>query len=129
MSESPELVLDGQAPVWRQIEQQVRRFVLGGELLPGEELPTVRSVAVALGVSPRAVERAYDRLERAGLVSRADAAGPVVARPPGGHSDNELMRLCEDFLRDAARRGHAPAAVLRACRACVEEEVRRGQAR
>jgi GntR family transcriptional regulator len=128
MNESPELVLDGTAPVWRQIEEQVRRFVLGGDLRPGEELPTVRSVAVALAVSPRAVERAYDRLERAGLVSRGDAAGPVVAAPPGRPADVELRRLCEAFLREAAARGHPPAAVLRACQACLEKEVRHDQA-
>jgi GntR family transcriptional regulator len=115
----PELVLDGGAPVWRQIEGQLRRLVLTGALLPGEELPTVRALAVALAVSPRAVERAYDRLERAGLLSRADASGPLVTGPP----DAELKRLCEGFLREAAERGHSLAAVWHALQACLQGEV------
>jgi len=121
MSEPPELVLDGTAPVWQQIEDQVRRFVLTGALLPGEELPTVRSLAVDLAVSPRAVERAYDRLERAGLLSRADESGPRVTAPPDGPAGAELRRLCAGFLRQAAERGHALAAVGRALWACLEE--------
>jgi GntR family transcriptional regulator len=121
MSEPPELVLDGSAPVWQQIEGQVRRFVLTGALLPGEELPTVRALAVDLAVSPRAVELAYDRLERAGLLSRADGSGPRVTAPPDGPASAELKRLCVGFLREAAERGHSLAAVTRALQACLEE--------
>jgi GntR family transcriptional regulator len=128
MNESPELVLDGGGPVWRQIEEQVRRFVLSGVLRPGEELPTVRALAVALAVSPRLVERAYDRLERAGLLSRAEAGGPLVAVPPGGPPHPGLKRLCKVFLREAAGRGHTPAAMLQAIYACIQEETDHEQA-
>jgi GntR family transcriptional regulator len=127
MNESPELVLDGGAPAWQQIEGQIRRLVLTGALRPGEELPTVRAVAVGLAVNPHAVERAYDRLEWAGLLSRADGGGPCVAVPPGGPGEADLKRLCELFLRGAAERGHSLAAVLHALHACLEEEVRHGQ--
>src|SRR5262249_52254571 len=124
MNESPELALDGGAPVWQQIAGQIGRLVLSGALRPGEELPSVRAVAVGLAVSPRAVDRAYDLLERAGLVSRADGSGPRPAGPPGGPAggpaDADLRRLCEAFLRGAAERGHSSAAVLHALEACLE---------
>lgn len=124
MNESDELVLGGGAPISEQIEGEIRRLVLGGALRPGEELPTVRALAVGLSVSPRAVEDAYGRLERAGLVSRGDAAGPCVAEPPpDAAGEGGLPRLCEEFLREAARRGHSPAAALRALGACVRGEV------
>jgi GntR family transcriptional regulator len=123
MNESPELVLDGLAPIGQQIEGQIRQLVLNGALRPGEELPTVRAVAVGLAVNPHAVEQAYDRLERAGLVSRADGSGPRVAVPSGRLGDADLKRLCEVFLRAAARRGHSSAAVLHAFQACLREGV------
>ena len=123
MNESPELVLDGGAPIWQQIEGQIRRLVLSGALRPGEQLPTVRAVAVGLAVSPHAVARAYDRLERAGLVTGADGSGPRVAVPSGGPGAADLKRLCEVFLREAAARGHSFAAVLQALQACLNEEV------
>src|SRR5262245_10280722 len=120
MNESPELTLDGGAPIWQQIAGQIGRLVLSGALRPGEQLPSVRAVAVGLAVSPRAVERAYDRLEWAGLVFRADGSGPRVAGPPGGPADADLRRRCEAFLQGAAERGHSSAAVVHALRACLE---------
>lgn len=123
MNESPELVLDGGAPIEQQIEGQIGRLVLGGALRPGEELPTVRAVAVGLAVNPHAVEQAYDRLERAGLVTTADGSGHRVAVPCEGPGDIDLKRLCEVFLREAGSRGHSFAAVLHALQTCLEEGV------
>jgi GntR family transcriptional regulator len=122
MNESPELVLDSGEPVRQQIEEQIRRLVLSGALWPGEELPTVRAVAVGLAISPRLVEEAYNRLARAGLVSWADGSGPHVLGPGYSPRDVELRRLCADFLQSAAERGHSLAAVLRALQA-IEEEL------
>jgi GntR family transcriptional regulator len=140
MNESPELVLDGGAPVCQQIEGQIRRLVQDGILHPGEELPTVRAVAVGLVVNPHAVEQAYDRLARAGWVTREDSSGPRVAGGPGasgepgasatggsgratgGRPDTDLKLLCANFLRQAAGRGHSLAAVFDALHACLEEE-------
>ena len=123
MNESPELVLYGGAPIGQQIEGQIRRFVLSGALRPGEELPTVRAVAVGLTINPHAVEQAYHRLEQAGLVHWADGSGPYVAVPPGGPGDANLKQLCEDFLQGAAERGSSFAAVLHTLQACRNEEV------
>jgi GntR family transcriptional regulator len=122
MNASPELVLDGSAPIGRQLEEQIRRLVLSGALFQGEELPTVRAVAVGLAVNPRAVEQAYDRLERKGLLDWAGGCGPYVAVRPDGPRDTNLKRLCEDFLRRAAERGHSFAAVLDTLYACRNEE-------
>jgi GntR family transcriptional regulator len=123
MNESPELVLDGGAPISQQIEGQIRRLVRSGALRPGEELPTVRAVAVGLAANPHAVEQAYDRLEQAGLVTRSDGSGCRVAESSGGPGDADLKRLCEVFLREAAERGHSFTAVLHALQTCLKEEV------
>ena len=123
MNDSPELVLDGAEPISQQIEEQIRRLVLSGELLPGEELPTIRAVAVGLAISPRAVERAYDHLERAGLLSRAEGSGPRLAGPSPRTREDDLKQLCERFLREAAERGYSFAEVRRALGVCLTEEV------
>jgi GntR family transcriptional regulator len=128
MNESPELVLDGSAPIWQQIAEQIRSLVLSGALLPGEELPTVRALAVGLAVNPRAVEHAYAQLERTGLVSAADESVHLVAKAGGDEVNADLKQLCEDFLRAAAGRGYSVAAVLHALGAYLEEEVRHEQA-
>jgi GntR family transcriptional regulator len=127
MNENPELVLDGGTPIWQQIEGQIRQLVQSGALHPGEELPTVRAVAVGLAINPQAVEQAYDQLAQAGLVIRGEASGPRVAAPSGDPGHDDLKQLCEVFLREAMRRGHSVAAVFNALHACVEE-VRHDQA-
>lgn len=117
--QAPELVLDGGGPIAEQIEGQVRQLVLCGMLVPGEELPTVREVAVGLGVSPHPVEQAYHRLEQSGIVTRGELAGPRIVRP----RDAPLRRMCSDFLRAAAQAGYPAALVLGAFQACLEEEM------
>jgi GntR family transcriptional regulator len=128
MNESPELILQGGSPISQQIEGQIRGFVQSGALRPGEELPTVRAVAVGLAVNPHAVEQAYDRLERAGLLTWTDGSSPRVAEPPDGPRDADLKQLRESILQWAAEHGHSSAAVLHALQACLEEEVRHDQA-
>jgi GntR family transcriptional regulator len=123
MTETAELVLDSGAPIGQQIEGQIRQLVLKGELRAGTELPTVRAMAVGLAVNPRAVEEAYDRLARRGLLNRVDASGPRVSGPHGNFEDFELMQLCRDFLHRAAGRGYSSAALLDALHTCVNEEM------
>src|SRR5579871_2059113 len=126
-SAEPELVIDGGEPVSRQIEGQIRRHILGGVLLPGEKLPTVRAVAVGLAVNPNAVEEAYGRLEREGLLSLGEGCGPRVTAPPEGDAPDELDNLCRDFLRRTSAEGYAPAAVLQSLQAWIDRGCDRGE--
>ena len=128
MKDSPELVLDGRGPMAQQIEEQIRWLVRSGGLRPGEELPTIRALAVGLAVNPHVIEEAYQRLERAGLLTGDDAGGPYVVGPSCVAEAAELKRLCRLFLQEAAERGHSVAAVLHALGACLLEEVDHGQA-
>ncbi len=56
-------------PLSSQIVDRVWLDVIGGAIDTGERLPTVRELAVHLGVNPKTVERAYEQLERLGIVS------------------------------------------------------------
>lgn len=57
-------------PVYRQIEEQVRRLVASGQLAPGTPLPSVREVAIKYSVNAKTVSRAYFSLEAEGLLDR-----------------------------------------------------------
>jgi GntR family transcriptional regulator len=118
--QDPELILDGSGPIHSQIERQLRRHIQANTLTPGEELPTVRAVAVALAINPSAVEEAYDHLEREGYLTRNDGAGVLVApRPPRA----VLEDLCVEFLRQAACNGYATSDVLRVLHAQIYKEM------
>lgn len=65
-------------PTYLQLVGQVRRGILLGYLLDGDQLPTVREVAGALAVNPNTVAKAYRELERAGLVTPRAGQGTFV---------------------------------------------------
>ena len=122
----PELVIDGGRPVAQQLEDQIRRYILDGVLCRGEELPTVRAVAVGLAVNPHAVEEAYEHLRREGLLIVGEGSGPRVAEQTV-ISALQLENMCRDFLRRATAEGHSVADVVRALHACLERGLQHGE--
>lgn len=72
-------------PIYRQLVEQVRREVMLGRLLPGDQLPTLREVVDAVSINPNTVVKAYVELEHEGLVVRRQGMGTYVsASPPNG---------------------------------------------
>ena len=94
------------APIWRQIEEGMRRLITVGALAPGAAVPTVRDLARDLRVNPATVSRAYQRLTEAGVLSVKRGDGTYVADEPAQLKKSERHEL----LRDAAAR-YASAAI------------------
>ena len=67
------------APIWRQIEDGMRRLVASGNLAAGAMVPSVRELAKALRVNPATVSKAYRRLTDAGLLTVRRGEGTFVA--------------------------------------------------
>src|SRR5690606_276793 len=57
-------------PIYRQLAEQIRRMVAGGQLQAGDELPSVRELAVAHAVNPMTISKAYSLLEVEGVLVR-----------------------------------------------------------
>ena len=68
--------------MYLQIMEQVKQRVAVGEWEPGEEIPSIRQLAVALRVSVITVKRAYLELEREGVILTQQGKGSVVAPDP-----------------------------------------------
>jgi GntR family transcriptional regulator len=66
-------------PIYRQLVEQVRRLSAGGQLQPGDEMPSVREIAQALALNPMTVSKAYGLLEMEGVLARRRGLGMVVA--------------------------------------------------
>lgn len=69
-------------PIYRQLIDQARRLVAGGQLAPGDSMPSVRDIAQALALNPMTVSKAYGMLEMEGLLTRRRGLGMVVADQP-----------------------------------------------
>lgn len=88
------------APIWRQIEEGVRRLIALGALQPGASIPSVRDLAKDLRVNPNTVARAYQRLTEGGVLSVKRGEGTYVADEPSQPKRGER----NEALRDAATR-------------------------
>lgn len=65
-------------PIWEQIKDQLKRQILMGVWSPGEQLPSVRSLASELGINPNTIQRAYAEIEREGLAYTVAGRGCFV---------------------------------------------------
>lgn len=91
-------------PIYRQLVDQVRRLVAGGQLAPGDALPSVRDVALQLAVNPMTVSKAYGLLELEGVLERRRGVGMLVASGRRNASDaGERLALLRPTLERAAR--------------------------
>ncbi|KPN16594.1 GntR family transcriptional regulator [Xanthomonas sp. Mitacek01] len=102
-------------PLYRQITGQIRRLVAGGQLRPGETLPSVREVAGLHAINPMTVSRAYSQLEAEGLLVRLRGKGMVVAdlaTPPDLAARWVLIDPALDALARHARELELPADAL-----------------
>ena len=86
-------------PIYRQVADEIRRLIAGGELEEGEALPSVRQVAVDLGVNLNTIAGAYRELQADGLVTIRHGSGAVVAsRKPSTKDAGELRKPLQSAL-------------------------------
>ncbi len=91
-------------PIYRQIVEQLRRLIAGGQLAAGELLPSVREVAGFHAINPMTVSRAYGLAEAEGLLERLRGKGMAVAatRRASQH-ESQRLALLETQLLELAR--------------------------
>lgn len=87
-------------PVYVQLREQVLHAIQRGTLNHGDQLPTVREVAVALAINPNTVNRAYSDLEREGVLVSRRGRGTFISG--GGSSEDDAARATR--LKGIARR-------------------------
>lgn len=87
-------------PIYRQIMRQIIAAIGAGQLEPGDKIPSHRDLATRLVVAPLTVKKAYDELEKGGVVVTRRGRGTFVSdAPPAGDP-----RQAEQRLRPAALR-------------------------
>ena len=85
-------------PIYRQIANQIRYLVASGRLLPGEELPPIRTLALQLRVTPNTIVKAYGELEAAGVVRKRAGAGTYVSEALSRLAAGERQRIVEQRI-------------------------------
>lgn len=91
-------------PFYRQIIEQVKYSIARGLLEPGDQLSTVRQLAVDLSVNPNTVIRAYRELEIEKVVETQQGSGTYVGRKPPEIDRLERQRMLDQILTDLLAR-------------------------
>jgi GntR family transcriptional regulator len=112
--------------LYQQIVEGLKREVSEGRLAAGAPLPSFRSLAEELMVSVITVKRAYEELERDGIIYRRQGLGTFVASAAVDRSRDAKTRrageLLREALREATQAGLAPRDVVDLLQSIVDEE-------
>ena len=92
-------------PFYRQIVDQIRYGIASKRLLPGEQLPTVRDLAVQLEINPNTARKAYSELEILGVLDTQQGTGTFVAVAEIEIADVERDRMLGQICDELVARG------------------------
>jgi GntR family transcriptional regulator len=107
--------LDGHSgvPVYRQLIDQVQAAIASRALTAGDQLPTVRQVAVDLAINPNTVSRAYREMEIRGLLDTQQGTGTFIADRKVEFSKDERERLLGQLVGEFVSRAGAAGLTLK----------------
>ena len=105
-------------PLHAQLERSIRAAIASGRLKPGDQLPTVRQLAVELRINANTVAKVYSQLERAGAVGTRRGVGTFIAEVLQTDRnqtmrDAELRGIALRALADASAKGFSAADLRR----------------
>jgi GntR family transcriptional regulator len=102
-------------PIYVQLREQILRQLGAGVLAAGDQMPTMREVAVALKIDLNTVRHAYDELERMGAITLVRGRGSFVAQPPPAMGVRaqavQIDSLAKQVVATAAAAGVDPVAL------------------
>ena len=98
-----QLDLQSRQPIYEQLIQKLSEMICAGAFKPEEQLPSVRSLARDLGVNPNTVQKAYQELERSGIIYSVAGKGSFIA--PGNRASETLCRQSLVRIKEAVTDG------------------------
>ena len=107
------LDLKSGVPFHRQIVDQIRYGIASDRLMPGEQLPTVRELAVHLSVNPNTVRKAYSELEILGILDTQQGTGTFVSDQQVEIGEAEKERMLRQICDELVARGNQYGFTLR----------------
>ena len=104
-----EIDVNSVIPIWHQLRTRLIYLISAGKFLPGEKLPTVRELAVDLGINYNTVSKVYQDIERDGYIVFKRGSGTYVAErdlnAESGESVGQLEILTDDYIRQCGELG------------------------
>ena len=100
-------------PIYQQLVDTIRAAVKKGVLVPNQQLPTVSELSSKLGIARGTIKRAYDELERSGIVDKAQGRGTFVCYQPmnSGSRKEQAMAAIDALLENLEELGFSAAEI------------------
>jgi GntR family transcriptional regulator len=116
-------------PLHAQLERSIRVAIASRRLQPGDQLPTVRQLAVELRINANTVAKVYTHLERSRVLETRRGVGTFIADAPESDGnqqarDAELRALATRFLAEASTRGFSATDIRRELQTIAKEHRR-----
>jgi len=113
MSMNLEIDFRSGIPIYLQVVERIKERLAAGQLQPGDQLPTVRSLALELRVNFNTIARAYRIMDESGIISTQQGRGTYILEIPtpevaDGIRLEALQELTRRYLVDAERLGASP---------------------
>lgn len=115
---------ESEVPIYVQVKNQLRYHVDSGQLKSGTQVPTVRNLAVELGINANTVSRIYADLEREGYLARRRGVGTFAVDPHDGDAPPERPgeKQLKETLRQLKDLGYNPRQILEMAAELMKEE-------
>ena len=124
-----QLDLRSGVPAYRQVMDQVLGAIAAGRLATGDQLPTVRQLAVDLSINPNTVIRAYRELEIRGFLDSQQGSGTFISAQPVPRDGEERRRRLEALVMEsiakAGAEGFTAQQLLERLKELLAEQKRR----
>jgi len=102
-------------PIYLQVMDEIKAQIVSGKLKPGQQLPSVRELAQNIQVNPNTIARAYQELERAGIVFTRRGQGTFVREEekiPVILKQEKVQAVLSSFFKEMASLGVSPKEAL-----------------
>ena len=116
------IVPGSELPIYRQIMRQVTDALSGGRLRPGDKLTSQRELAEQLVVSPLTVKKAYDELEREGLITTQRGRGTFVTAAAAATDPRQQRERLRPEVRQLLSRARLSGVTVEAVAKLLHEE-------
>ena len=100
--------LTSRIPIYEQIYQKIVMLILNGTLAANDQLPSVRILAKSAGVNPNTVSKAYQELERSGVIYSVPGRGSFVSAQNFDEFRKKIMADFDTAVNEAFERGMSP---------------------
>ena len=119
------LDMQSRKPIYEQLKEQILKLSMLGILSADEKLPSVRSLARDVGINPNTVQKAYQELERDGIIYTVGGKGSFISANPQPQLEQRLKAL-EDIssaVRKALSINCSSEEILEKVHSVIKEEI------